>query len=59
MVRPIVMVFAGHEIHHGERDDSEMCLCGHPCYYQCPDWLAGNATLGAMVVRSTEEADRG
>lgn len=26
MVRPIVMVLAGHEIHHGERDDSEMCL---------------------------------
>lgn len=41
MRRPtaIVHTIGGITIHHGERDDNELCLCGHDTYYTCPDWL--------------------
>jgi hypothetical protein len=32
-------------LYHGEREDSEACLCGHPSYLTCPDWLAGTGTI--------------
>ena len=34
---------------HGERDDSEMCLCGAPDYLTCPDWIAGNGTVSSLT----------
>ena len=37
---------------HGERDDSEMCLCGAPDYLTCPDWIAGNGTVSSLTFTS-------
>lgn len=28
-------------IRHGERADSEMCICGHESYLTCPNWPQG------------------
>lgn len=38
-VEPIVEWIGSVVIRHGERDDSEMCLCGHDNYLTCPGWL--------------------
>jgi hypothetical protein len=38
-MEPIVAWIGDIPIYHGERDDSELCLCGHDPYYSCPGWL--------------------
>ena len=39
-VDPVIAWVGDVAVIHGERDDSEMCLCGAPDYLTCPDWIA-------------------
>jgi hypothetical protein len=56
---PITVSIGSLVIEHGERDDSEACLCGHPVYYSCPDWLNGGGIGGLTIFpcTSTEATD--
>ena len=49
---PVIAWIGGVAIIHGERDDSEMCLCGAPDYLTCPDWIAGNGTVSSLTFTS-------
>jgi hypothetical protein len=49
---PVVHTIGGVVIRHGERDDSELCLCGHDPYYTCPDWL-NDGSIGHLTFRAT------
>ena len=49
MTAPLTVWIGDTPIRHGERDDSELCLCGHDPYYTCPDWLDGDDTLGGLT----------
>jgi hypothetical protein len=49
-VRPVVHTIGGITIRHGERDDSELCLCGHDTYCTCPDWL-NDGSIGHLTLR--------
>lgn len=48
---PMTYTIGGITIHHGERDDSELCLCGHDPYYTCPDWL-NDGSIGYVTLKS-------
>ena len=49
---PVIAWVGPVAILHGERDDSEMCLCGAPDYLTCPDWIAGNGTVSSLTFTS-------
>lgn len=63
-VEPIVDWIGDFRIAHGERGPDEQpakdndgepyCLCGHPRYYVCPQWLAGVDTIAGVVVLAPE-----
>lgn len=55
---PIVDWIGDVPIYHGERDDSEMCLCGHEWYMACPSWPAGGI-LGLTITRGPNWEERG
>ena len=43
-LEPITFWIGGTPLNHGERAEEdpqnpEACLCGHPSYVECPDWL--------------------
>jgi hypothetical protein len=45
-------------IFHGERDDSQACLCGEPNYLACPEFLFDSPLLRLEVIAkatATEE----
>ena len=51
-VDPVIAWVGDVAVIHGERDDSEMCLCGAPDYLTCPDWIAGNGTVSSLTFTS-------
>ena len=52
-MEPIIEWIGNIPIRHGERADSEMCLCGHDPYYSCPGWLDDENGFGALTWVST------
>jgi len=55
VTEPIIERIGPWVIEHGERDDSEMCLCGHNPYYTCPKWaMPDEATFGALTLDPSE-----
>lgn len=54
---PVIAWIGDVAVIHGERDDSEMCLCGAPDYLTCPDWIAGNGTVSSLTFQATPQQD--